>query len=485
MRTPKNKVLILLTAAVSLGSSCLCFAGNYGLTENEKILSAYVVNGVELQNLSIAEAREALQKKFRDDYGKSTYQVMLGELTYDFDLFPALSLDVDDIIYKAYLDGVHNDWSGKDLDYGKLRTSENTDDHLIQIERKPVVSDPEALLKQVEASDLDTVSTIRESVCNIEDYRLVIHKGKDGVRSDYDLLLKKISEALENQEYDKTLICPSIKVKTNKIDFQPIYNQIHKLKVDAYLDPRNQLEVLPSQAGISFDVDEADQIYSEAAEDSNLVINFTYTKPEITTKEMEERIFRDELAHVEVTGSGSSGRMNNISLACAYCNNKVLLPGEVFSYNDTVGERTSERGFMVAGVYSGGTVVQGVGGGICQVSSTIYDTALYADLEIVERKNHSLTVSYLPLGMDATVNWGTQDFKFKNNTKYPLKLLINYKDGIVRATLLGTKLDQNTVEIINESTGGASCVTYRKVYDEQGNLIKDELVSKSSYQGYH
>lgn len=117
--------------------------------------------------------------------------------------------------------------------------------------------------------------------------------------------------------------------------------------------------------------------------------------------------------------------------------------------------------------------------------STIFDAALYADLEIVERKNHSLTVSYLPLGLDATVNWGTQDLKFKNTTDYPVKLLVTYTDGEVRAVIMGTKTDDTQVEITTESLGGLGVVTYRIHKDKSGNEIDKEEVAVSRYQGYH
>ncbi len=123
------------------------------------------------------------------------------------------------------------------------------------------------------------------------------------------------------------------------------------------------------------------------------------------------------------------GRSTNLRLAMAAINGTVIQPGGVFSYNGVVGERTAARGYQIGYVYSNGRAVPGIGGGVCQVSSTLFNTALLANMGIVERRCHSLTVSYVPLGRDATVLWGSQDFKFKNTSKYPVKIIATYDAG--------------------------------------------------------
>ena len=100
-----------------------------------------------------------------------------------------------------------------------------------------------------------------------------------------------------------------------------------------------------------------------------------------------------------------------------------------------MGQRTADRGFKSAGAYSNGQLVDEVGGGVCQPSSTLYMAVLRADLEVTERHNHSFTVSYTPLGQDATVSWGGPDFRFKNNTQYPIKILASQSGGSMSVTL--------------------------------------------------
>ena len=103
-------------------------------------------------------------------------------------------------------------------------------------------------------------------------------------------------------------------------------------------------------------------------------------------------------------------------MALQLINGTHLAPGESFSFNDTVGKRTTERGFKVATAYSSGEVTEDVGGGICQVSTTLFNAFVKADMQIDERHNHSLTVAYVDKGKDAAVNWGNQDLRFTNNS---------------------------------------------------------------------
>lgn len=128
----------------------------------------------------------------------------------------------------------------------------------------------------------------------------------------------------------------------------------------------------------------------------------------------------------------NANRTTNLKLASNAINGTIVAPGETFSFNKTVGQRTYAKGYKDAPVFTGPgskNVENGVGGGICQVASTMFNTALYADVQIVERHQHSQRVSYVPLGRDAAISWGSQDFKFKNTTSYPIKILMTVSGG--------------------------------------------------------
>ena len=134
---------------------------------------------------------------------------------------------------------------------------------------------------------------------------------------------------------------------------------------------------------------------------------------------------------------GSPDRVQNIRLSLEAITNSVVYPGEVFSFNEVVGERTMERGYRNAPIILGETVVPGVGGGICQSSTTLYNAVRQADLEIVERRIHSIAPSYIKHGLDATVAWPYTDFKFKNNTDAPVIIKAEIQKWRVRVWVLG------------------------------------------------
>ncbi|HBQ85253.1 MAG TPA: hypothetical protein DD811_02030 [Syntrophomonas sp.] len=130
------------------------------------------------------------------------------------------------------------------------------------------------------------------------------------------------------------------------------------------------------------------------------------------------------------------GRTTNIVLSCARINGKVLQPGEVFSFNQTVGPRTADTGYQTAAIFSGKKVVEGVGGGICQTASTLYNLALEARLQIIERHPHSLKVLYAAPERDATVSWGTADLRFANSWDSPVKILCKVEGDLVLTALV-------------------------------------------------
>lgn len=126
----------------------------------------------------------------------------------------------------------------------------------------------------------------------------------------------------------------------------------------------------------------------------------------------------------------NANRTNNIKIASAAINGTVIMPGETFSFNQVVGRRTYEKGYKDAPVFVGGDKIEnGVGGGICQVATTMFNTALYANVQITERSQHSMRVGYVPLGRDAAISWGSQDFCWKNTTNFPIKINITVANG--------------------------------------------------------
>lgn len=128
-------------------------------------------------------------------------------------------------------------------------------------------------------------------------------------------------------------------------------------------------------------------------------------------------------------------RIHNIKTAAKKLNHTVIGPGDIFSFNDVIGERTKARGYKKASILVDGEKKTGTGGGVCQISSTLYNAALGADMEIVERHKHSKEVPYVPEGKDAAVVYNSKDFRFKNTKDYPVEILITVTEDEVQVTL--------------------------------------------------
>lgn len=186
-------------------------------------------------------------------------------------------------------------------------------------------------------------------------------------------------------------------------------------------------------------------------------------------------------------GSSSSNRRHNIELATSHINGKILAPGEVFSYNDTVGPREPRLGFRDAPTYQDGQVVPGPGGGICQVSTTLYNAVLRSPgIKIVERSHHSMPVHYVPAGCDATVAYGSLDFKFRNDTKGPVLVAAKTHDGSLSFGLYGVEQpSEKQVRIIAGSRhyggDGFTVSTLRRVVEADGT-IRNESLGSDSYR---
>ena len=236
----------------------------------------------------------------------------------------------------------------------------------------------------------------------------------------------------------------------------------------------------------------------------------TAVQPQVTLENVSAQYGMISSA-VTNASSSSSNRLSNISLAISLINGTCLEPGETFSFNKTVGERTTARGFKTAPAYSSGEVTQEVGGGICQVSTTLFNAAVKANLTINERHAHSLTVSYVDAGKDAAVDWGNKDLRFTNSTGENVYICCYLSDdkrvhfGVfgkllsdgMTITLEGKKtgdIDYETEyrvnftmasgssKVVQNGKKGSSAVTYKVYWDANGNEISREQLCKSNYR---
>ena len=226
-------------------------------------------------------------------------------------------------------------------------------------------------------------------------------------------------------------------------------------------------------------------IASEVKEEYTIPLKTLY--PEVTTNMIGTEAFPDLLSTFKTTYSTRDrDRTTNLTLAANKINGTVVMPGETFSYNTVVGERTIAAGYKEAPIYVSGEVVDGLGGGICQITSTLYNAVVYANLEIVERSNHQFVPSYVSASRDATVVYGSIDFKFKNNRDYPIKLVCSVSNGVAKFDIYGLKTaDDYDVEISSRITSQTSTSTNSEAYKilkKNGQIVSRTLLSRDTYK---
>ncbi len=344
----------------------------------------------------------------------------------------------------------------------------------------------------------------------IEDNTLLLHPRTDGKKVNKEEFRERLISAFVNKDYSTiTLereVAPSV-----ALDIDKVYSEVHTTAADAYVENgEGTSKIVPHVLGVDFDLEAARIAYNNSP-DEMIRIPLQITQPKVQTKHLETNLFKYCLSEVETYFSPKKvTRTANVRLAAELVNGTILNPGEEFSYNGVVGPRTEARGFKAAAIFAQGEVVDGIGGGICQVSSTIYMAALQANMKITERKNHSFYVDYAPKGEDATVVYGSIDFKFQNTSEYPIKIVATSKNNYIRVKIMGTEPDEKVTvkltkkthsttpyttrekftselaagvrEVEQKGQQGMSMTVYRNVYDKDGNLIESYLENNTKYK---
>lgn len=284
-----------------------------------------------------------------------------------------------------------------------------------------------------------------QTTWTFEGDELTFRKGVTGRVIDVPTLTAALEERMSHLlSGDETPSSPPIEAQVTTAppvdpDFDAIRDEICVEAADAYLDKETK-QIVPSVTGVDFDTETVRELVRSAAEGSDIAVLVTLTPPRISTEELRANLFKDVLGTGVTSCAGPSARWYNIDLAAGRVNGTILLPGEVFSYNALAGPYTKSSGYKDAGTYQNGQSIDATAGGICQLSSTLYWVSLKANLETVERSKHAFNSGYMPvIGTDATV-WSDQiDFKFKNNTDYPIKIeTYQDKNHKLHVTIYGT-----------------------------------------------
>ena len=244
-------------------------------------------------------------------------------------------------------------------------------------------------------------------------------------------------------------------------DFQAIYDKLWQEPSDAYYVDNVSYQVVDEVVGCKFDVQNARALWESAQPGDTVTIPLEITKPAVTGESLRSQLFHDLLgACLTKFPNSGENRRSNLQLCASKIDGYILNPGEVFSYNEVVGERTEEAGFKPAPAYVDGAEKDEIGGGACQVSSTLYAATAFAFLETVERTSHVFKVSYMQRGTDATVTIPAEgkiiDFKFCNNKSYPIQIRaeFNNEESTINVEIWGTLEDYDYMPVEFDNTYG-------------------------------
>ncbi|MDO4173824.1 MAG: VanW family protein [Eubacteriales bacterium] len=313
-----------------------------------------------------------------------------------------------------------------------------------------------------------------------ENKELKIDTGKQGVGFDVDQVKKDMTAQAENVNLEAYTI-NTYAIDQEKPDAEAIANDVNTEPQNATVDKEDGQTVIEAVDGVQVDQETIASTLGDATEQT-YTVPIELTEATIRKADLEPVLFRDTLASsTTYYNSGVGGRTTNVRLAANSIDEVILNPGEEFSYNDTVGERTAARGYRSAIIYSDGEEVDGLGGGVCQVSSTIYMAVLRADLEVTERYCHQFQVSYTPVSQDAAVYWGSKDFKFVNNTDYPIKIVSSVGGGSLTVSIIGTQTEEKEISFSSKSytSGGYKHATLYKTVTQNGESTTTKENSSS------
>ena len=472
----KNRKLRLKITGGILLVFCIAYIISCAVVPADTILKGVSMNGVDLGGLTEKQAGLELTQQYEKDYVNRSLTMKALDTDYRIPMYSSLSFDDVQAAYKAFNYGHANFFLRgfqllKALAFGE------------KMHYYPAITNQAALDGELDKSGLSTLNTTVQTSYELKEDELQFSMGKTGYSVDMKGLKTAIGDAVAKDDYETAIEAPLIQGTVEPVDMEAVYKEIHKVKREATLTVKDKTyKIVKSVIGIDFDRESAKQAV-EAAEEGDLVhVEIVKDTPAINTKDLKKHLFEKAVGSCTTNVSGSYARVSNVRLAAKTINGMILLPGEEFSYNGAVGKRTAERGYQKAPAYSDGKSVMELGGGVCQVSSTLYKAVVLANLEILEHHNHTYESAYIGLGMDATVSWDGPDFRFKNNSTYPVKIVADYNDGALTCKIRGAKLDDHEVQFVAEIL---KTIPYKTTYEKDKKLAKGKTkVVQSGHNGY-
>lgn len=430
------KKIVIIAACALLVVVLGLFAYGSALKNSDKIYPNVYIAGVDVGGLKRDAAVSVVSDAVKENYAGDTLHVILPdrelELTPDV---TQIALNPEEAVDEAMRYGRTGGAFSALIHYMKAKNTEYTVslESSLNLDTEEIHALIEQTAREVESDRIEATIEVDEDAKQI-----VVHTGSPATSLNVEGLYSAVLERFATGDltdleysYDAEPVTP--------VDLQEYYDKYCSETKDAYYDGEKK-ELVKEVNGYGFDVQHYQQELAMAEPNSTVTIQVEPIEPEVTLEELEKVYFADVLGSCDSVHTNNAGRTRNLELACEAINGTILNPGEEFSFNKIVGERTPEKGYQPAIVYvTGGASESETGGGVCQVASTIYTSCLYANLAITERAPHMYLVTYVQAGMDATIYWGSLDFKFKNSTEYPIRIDASVSGGYCHVKLVGTK----------------------------------------------
>ncbi len=472
-----NKKHVILYSVIAVLCICLmCFAALFvsamgGLDREE------IYDGIYFKNISLGGKTRQQAQQLIAEYADSTSGREITAVFQDASIVfspSAVGFNYDtetmaQTAYDTYRSGSKM-WRAWQVLNGRFRKTEITPQYLYD----------EELFRQTAKTLLEEQGVLDASYrLNYTDSEVEITINESGSCVDLDDFYGQVKQRITQEDYSALELhgTPLTAPSAEEI-YDAIYLEAQNATAQT-VDGKTKIE--PHVVGRSVDKKALENQLAKGEKSFRLKLIRSY--PTVRTENIEGAFFHDILGTYRTYyNAGLVGRTRNVTLAASKINGTVLNNGDVFSFNKVVGKRTPEAGFSTATVYTNGQLAEELGGGICQVSSTLYNVALLSDMKIVERRNHMFTVAYVKNGLDATVAYGSIDFRFQNSYTEPVKILATTGGGVLTITILGTKERNIKVDL---STQTLATTAFGTEYVETDDLQPGEQrVKQNGQNGY-
>ena len=501
-KVDKKPIFILI--AVVLVIVIVIFSVGFGIANlsNDKILNGVVIANVDVSNMTKEEAIQAVNSVYAEstartiilNYGDFSFEISSDDIGFGY-------TNAEELVEQGYEYGRNGNIFQNNMTV--LKSYMNTENR-IQTEEK---IDFDKLKMAVEDAIPEENIFVKDDYYEVSGDKLLLTKGVEGKKIDYTTLGDKVLEALKTREMNVEI--PVVISTPVSLDIDEVYARVHKEPIDASYKEGATFEVINEVNGLDFDKEEAKSLYIALKPGETAKVDLKVTEPKIKVADLGDVLFKTLIAtYTSKYDISDKNRVTNLEIAANRCNNTVLYPGDEFSYNKALGHRTTANGYKMGNSFAGRKVVQTIGGGICQVSSTLYNAVLRAGLTITDRTAHGMYVQYVPQSTDATVVDNAIDFKFRNDRKYPVKIVTTCENGVMTASIYGVKevdeptidietkiletieyttqkqndssMKKGTTKVVQKPVNGYVSEAY-KVYYKNGKEISRELISKDKY----